>query len=252
MIQKLLVLSLAFCSFAAVNPSNTQGVEDPAELPTTIQVEPKYTGDKPLYAMAVFGEKYEKVFWMVLDKTEPDSKVYNKLFVDLNCNGDLTEPTELFSLLDDDGKNRKSIDLPDVIVSNESEFTKVTVLIRKAAKGECMFETLWNDKIRFGGGYPQGTEDGDMCFADKQSEAPIVFFKGNAPFEFQPWIPQPLTIGSRTNFDVILGHRGKGYSSFCSSLGHILAEKEPVLTRLNYVDNKGRKKSLDGKLSNRC
>jgi hypothetical protein len=252
MIHKAIAISLMFCSVAAANPIAIFSQEDSTDFPTTIKIEPNYVSSQPLFAMAAFGAKNQRAFWMILDKTDPDSKVYNRLLVDLNFNGDLTESKEVFSLLDGEGKTRKTIELPDVIVSDHSKFTNVTVVIENPANGECMFRATWNNKIHFAGGYSNGTNASTMCFANKKTEKPIVCFKGNAPFEFQPWSSHPLKIGRHNNFDVILGHKGQGYSSFCSSLGHILPEREPVLTTLHYVDNKGRQKRLSGKLSNRC
>ena len=61
-----------------------------------------------------------------------------------------------------------------------------------------------------------------------------------------------LTIGDETDFKVFLGWKGQGPASFCTTLGHILPEHEVVQTMLEYTDNKGVLKTVEGEFSKRC
>lgn len=253
MYQNVFSLMLAFAFFSCCSMTATGQVANTGQdVPLKIKIEPHYTGGKPIYAMAAFGSKQERPVWMVLDKAKPDSKTYDKLFVDLNADGDLTGENEMFPLIDQDGNRIEQIELPDIEVSERCKFTKVSVSIRSAKIGECMFKATWNDQIKFAGGYPETSNDGYMRFAPDPKDAPIVFFKGDVPFEFQPWYPSAVPVGGETDFKVFLGHRGKGPSSFCSTMGHILDRDEPVLATLVYVNVEGKMKRADVKLAERC
>src|SRR3954454_20492029 len=56
--------------------------------------EPAYVSGRPLYGLMVFGPKAQARVWMVLDRSEPDAGPYDILYVDLDADGDLTEPGE--------------------------------------------------------------------------------------------------------------------------------------------------------------
>lgn len=259
------LLVVMFVSVPEENVSAENSAEKPTKksIPTTVRVEPKYDCDLPLYAQVVFGENNEKPMWIVLDKSESESEKYDKLFVDLNSNGDLTEPGESFDLTNGPG----TIDLPDLEISESSSFSKISIRIDDSEQAECMVKAVWNDsnaspkqdgqshmdgEIQFGGGYPETSKNGYMIFGKSVQSAPVVCFRGSAPFEFQPWYPESLLIGSGTDFKVFMGHKGRGNNSFCSTLGYILPAEEAVLATLNYADEDGNKKRADVKLKERC
>src|SRR5215831_4657590 len=56
--------------------------------------EPSYTSTRPLYGLLVFGPKAQARVWMVLDRSKPDAGSYDVLYVDLDADGDLTDPGE--------------------------------------------------------------------------------------------------------------------------------------------------------------
>src|SRR3990170_3211195 len=56
--------------------------------------EPSYTSERPLYGLLVFGPEAQARVWMILDRSNPDSKPYDVLYADLDADGDLTEPAE--------------------------------------------------------------------------------------------------------------------------------------------------------------
>jgi hypothetical protein len=71
-----------------------------ADLPSLQNVDrriakqPEYHSKRPLYGLLVFGPAAEKRISMVLDQSKPAIERYDLLYIDLNANGDLTEPTE--------------------------------------------------------------------------------------------------------------------------------------------------------------
>lgn len=250
--KTLTIAAFASCACVMAQADDRNDKKNEDKWPTSIKVEPEYQCDTPLYALAVFGEEADRPMWMVLDKSAAEDKSYDQLYVDLNGNGDLTDEDERFSFVDDEGKKTKGIDLPDVVVSSGQKYTEFKVSLRDSKKGICMFKATWNEEIKFAGGYPELPSKGYMTFAKSQSEAPVVSFKGNMPFEFQPWLPKPLKIGSRTTVKLFMGYRGRNHSSFCSTMGHILPDEEIVLATLNYVDIDGKRKRVDSKLTERC
>src|SRR5262245_43879783 len=56
--------------------------------------ETDYTSGRPLYGLLVFGPKAQACVWMVLDRSKPDAGPYDILYIDLDADGDLTEPGE--------------------------------------------------------------------------------------------------------------------------------------------------------------
>jgi hypothetical protein len=60
-----------------------------------IQKQPEYHAKRPLYELFVVGQAAQKRIWMVLDHSKPTVERYDLMYVDLNADGDLTEPTEL-------------------------------------------------------------------------------------------------------------------------------------------------------------
>ena len=243
------VVTMSGLAFAQ---EESETISDDSRLPVSIDVEPSYIADDPKFLMVVFGEQNEKAIWMALDKSTKDAKHHDTLYVDLNADGDLTDNGERFDLLDEDGKPVRSVKLPDQRISPDSAFTNVAVSIRDLKNHECMIKATWNDEIKFGGGYPELPEKGYMCFGDSTGEAPVVFFNGAKPFEFQTWCPKPLLIGSGGDVRFFMGHRGKRRASFCTTLGHILGKDDYLLATLKYVDKHGVEKEKASKIHRRC
>src|SRR5262249_31291113 len=84
---------------------------DFSKLDRHILKEPVYTCPKPLYGLLVFGPKADKRIWMVLDKTKPDSEIYDVLYFDRNADGDLTASDKRVVLKIHDS----SFNLPELI-----------------------------------------------------------------------------------------------------------------------------------------
>ena len=86
----LAVFILGSCALGQAEERNDKRIDQDG-VPVSIKVEPEYESGKPLYALAVFGEKSERAIWMVLDKSNVENESYDRLYVDLNSNGVLTE-----------------------------------------------------------------------------------------------------------------------------------------------------------------
>ncbi len=213
-------------------------------LKRSLTKEPEYESKKPLYGLAVFGSKNEKLVWMVLDKSA-DSNAYDRAYVDLNLDGDLTDDGEMFKI------EKKSIQIAKLSVRDGYEFSDISIRVSDAKKGVAMVKATFNGELKLGGGYPvdPGTY---MKFGESRKQAPIVCFRPETKFQFQRWIERPLKIGGQTDFKVFLGWPGKGHSSFCSTLGHILPKQEIVIATLQYQDTTGETRTVECEFDQRC
>lgn len=150
-----------------------------------IAKEPVYKG-KPLYCLAVIGAKAKVHVWVVVDD--------ERLYLDKNCNGDLT---------DDGGP----ADLKDKR-SDPSGFEKVDVSPDGGATKYVFDVTLWS-RPSFGRtsseGYNQsvhvnfpdgrrygawGDEHSSLVFADNPQDAPVLHFGGDLRMGFE--VRRPL------------------------------------------------------------
>lgn len=222
---------------------------DLEKLKTEIVREPSYAAEKPLYGFVVVGKSADSRMWMVLDKSKADLKQYDVAYVDLNGNGDLTEPAERFTTTDDNG--RSSFALPEIVdpatQERHSEF-KLSI----SSRDTHMISMLWRGKDKIGGGYPADPADGYMQFAAAQSKAPIVWINGDGPFRFQRWLSGELRIGGSDDLKVFLGQEGVGNSSFTAFQRYVLPIDEPVLATLVYTDADGNEKRAKCQLKERC
>ncbi len=215
--------------------------------------EPDYSSNRPLYACAAIGSKAALNVWFVLDKSEKSKDGYDILWVDLNGNGDLTETGERFSWLDENGERMRKISLPDVVdPDGGATHTNFGVSLSDAEIGEGMMGLRWRDEHKIGGGYPEDPETGYMQFAPTMKEAPVVWFNGDAPFQFQRWIVDSFVIGSEEDVRLFLGWQSKGPKSFCSTQTHVLPEGEQVEATLIYHDTENKQQSVEMMLTERC
>ena len=227
-------------------------IVDLTAIDRSIAQEPTYTGDEPLYGLAVFGPQAKTRVWMVLDKSDADADVYDVLYADLNANGDLTETTERFTA-DEATAGTSRFNLPD-ITDPHSGATHTDVKFRATRGSEPIFmlSVMWRGELKFGGGYAVVPDNGYMRFAESSDEAPIVWMNGDGPFRFQRWYSGELRIGKEDDFKVFLGQEGVGPNSFASFQCHALPREEAVLATLIYTDANGQMIDQQYKLKERC
>ncbi len=250
-VLRLVTLSVAMAMVAGsvgqLSAEENEGLGE-IDLVGSLTKEPEYTCDRPLYALAVFGAEQERLMWVVLDKAQADGKQYNRIYVDANQNGDITEDGEMFKVKEAGGGG---IRIPDIEIADDYVFSKISVRLSDSMAGIAMLNANFNDDLRLGGGYPVNSGK-YMQLGETREEAPIVWFKPNESFEFQRWIERPLKIGGETDFKVFLGWQGKGHSSFCTTLGHILSVEEIVLATLEYKDAEGNVQFAECEFDQRC
>ena len=227
---------------------------DPVDLSKVerkIDKQPKYVSDAPLFGLAVFGPAAKSKVWMVLDKSAEDAEAYDVLYADLNGNGSLAEASE--KIVTDGSSSRIKFTLPDFkdAISGQTH-TGFTLTVSSRSPATHMISVLWDGKQKIGGGYPADPDGGYLRFAKSIDDAPIVWFNGDGPMQFQRWYSSEFEIGGASDLKVFLGQKGVGNSSFCAFQRHVLPDDEPVLATLIYEDNKGEQHEVQYELKERC
>ncbi len=174
-----------------------------------IAKEPRYVASRPLYGLLVLGPAAGHRVWMVLDHSKPEAEIYDVIYVDLNGNGDLTEPTErvVGNVLGNTTRFRFP-DLEDPVTGAvHSEFT---ARFTGAPALTIMVSLTWQGRLKMGGGYPQDPEDGYLKVGDKPANAPVMWANGDSPYRFQRWYGGKLAIGGENDFRVFVGQPGGG------------------------------------------
>lgn len=170
-----------------------------AEMPSLMSLgrplrsQPVYRSKRPLYGLAAFGPKAEKVVWLVLDQSKPDNAPYDVLYIDLNANGDLTEEGERLKL-GADSRFRLPTFIDPATGIKHRELTVRT----DGAKPTVMFNIQWRGQTRFGGGYPQDPEEGYLAFATRPADAPFFGCRRIHRSAFSAGIAVSSTSASRT------------------------------------------------------
>jgi hypothetical protein len=216
-----------------------------------IAKEPEYTSKRPLYCLLAFGPAAQKGVWIVLDQSTPQSRRYDLMYVDLNANGDLTEPAERFAgKLEGNDIRFRLPDLKDPVTG--AIHTRFTARVSNAPSPTIMVGFLWRGGLKMGGGYPQDPDNGYLKLGDKPANAPVMWANGESPFRFQHWCSGKLTIGAEDDFKVFIGQPGAGANSFWAFQEHFLPESEGVQATLIYRDAQKKEQRVVCLLKERC
>jgi len=217
----------------------------------TAPKEPAYACRQPLYGLLVFGPKAQARVWMVLDRSKPDAGPYDILYVDLDADGDLTEPGERLvgQVSGEEARFRLSA-LKDPATG--IAHTNFTATATGPSDPTVMVSLTWRGERKMGGGYPEDPENGYMKFANAPGNAPVMWANGDDPYRFQRWYGGRLPIGGTEDFKVFVGQRGEGPNSFWAFQEHFLPESEGVRATLVYRDAQDKEQRLTCLLKERC
>jgi hypothetical protein len=191
------------------------GAADLSGLDRTLKKEPVYTG-KPGYCLAVFGPKAEQRVWLILDG--------DRLYVDRNGNGDLTEPGERVER--QKGRRREPFTpfVIDTMTAGGPECRDLSVVVPDdRTSGAFMSVALDGGRTLEYAGYGEG----GLHFAESAAAAPVVHFGGPLTMRFSR--PAELSPGVDRELYVELGRHGHGKGAWVSlSYGKVPDDLHPV------------------------
>jgi hypothetical protein len=234
----------------------SRGAEAPdlAKVDRHIGKQPKYTSDRPLYGLFVFGPEARTRVWLVLDKSSKDSKNYDVLYIDRNASGDLTESGKRVVGKADPQYGFVVIDAGDVTDPQTKEKHHVRVFSEKDKPVGAFVQ--WKNKHIVSCGFDESGPDGTMQFTPDPSTAPVFWPGGETRLAFQRrfWkgMDPVLRIDKENQFHVFLGHRGLGRNTYCALDEKYLPADTPVRATLVYTDRAGKERRVQAELRERC
>ncbi|MFL5327463.1 MAG: hypothetical protein ACJ8C4_01000 [Gemmataceae bacterium] len=231
------MIILCICS------TTTHGV-DLTTIPRTIRKEPNYRG-QPKYCLLVFGPEAKTRVWLVQDG--------DTLYVDLNGNGDLTEPGDKITakknqdpddrqvqfdigkITDGERTHVLSLDTFDMSEFAKSDSdAKQFATAHPGARGIMIWAALqipsWTGddlegRVRHRAGYSD--VDGFLQFADRPQDAPIIHFGG--PMQITLWERPTLRVGRQDEIILVIATLGvgSGTRAFMSYNGIVSPQLHP-------------------------
>lgn len=239
------------CVLVAATQARASDAPDLRNIDRRIGKEPAYNAERPLYGLLAFGPRAQKRVWMVLDHSKRDSRLFDRLYVDLDADGDLTGPAEqVIGREQGDSVRFQLPDLKDPV--NGAVHSHFTVRVSGAAAPTVMVSLMWRGRSKMGGGYPEDPEAGYMRFGDRPANAPVMWADGDGPFRFQRWYGGRLPIGGQEDFKVFVGQPGEGPNAFWAFQEHVLPDAEGVQATLVYRDAGGKDRRAVCLLKERC
>ncbi len=254
----LLLATFATVSFSAPPPlaqAAATGPIDFATVPRELGKLPEFKTARPLYGLFLFGPRGETRVWAVLEKSRRDTPVYDVLHLDVNANGDLTDPGERFTSGAKSGEGR-----PETVFSigrfvqpgTPAEAPRVhTDFSITWTPSRVSYRMHWNGgPITMGCYGPDGESYGNFT-ADPKT-APILVPGHDLPFQFETWLSGELARGRENSFKVFVGNRGSVRGAFTTVDDKFLKSDEFVIATLIYKDQTGKEKNVRYELRERC
>jgi hypothetical protein len=199
------MLALISTLLVVGNTAVTARGADLTKIDRTIAKEPAYQSKTPKYGLLVFGPEAKSRAWVVLDG--------DILYVDRNCNGDLTEAGE--RLVIKNPKRNRGKKKPGM--SNAVDSVHVVITDLGGAKHRLTFRLtstgIGIDAKCHGSQYVGSTYRDDLVFASRPQDAPIVHLNGPLTLRLvEP--PRQWSPGERVDLVVLFGTPGLGKGTF--------------------------------------
>jgi hypothetical protein len=168
---------------------------DLAQIKRAVPKEPAYNS-KPAYCLLVLGPQAKTRIWLVRDA--------DRLYVDRNANGDLTEKGESLK-----GKPKeKSLEFVIGDITEGDKPTCTELVVRFADRSASLLGFVSDRRF-----YVDSIPDGDLEFGSDPRDAPLIHVGG--PLTFALAAPSPLVRGDQDgSIAVVLGTPGLGRGSF--------------------------------------
>jgi RNA polymerase sigma factor (sigma-70 family) len=192
-------------------PAPAAQKEGESRIDRTITREPAYQS-KPAYCLLVFGPQARTRVWLVRDG--------DRLYVDRNGNGDLTDQGERHIGV----KNQEGIkwQIGDIVEADgRTRHTDLRVLMKSGPTS--YWKGAFTLALRTANGIHQevGNEFGPLRFADRAEDAPIVHLAGPLTFLLAKSTERPFHLipGQELHFIALVGTEGQGdgTTAYCHS-----------------------------------
>lgn len=190
---------------------------DLTTIDRSIAKTPDYQSKSPKYCLLVFGPEASTRVWIVRDG--------DVLFVDRNCNGDLTEPDERVVGKREDHSTRFDVgEIRDGALRHQdcevvNYDAKATLFGKEKYRINVNVECPDRAHIVSGKRIRQRARGADsrglLQFAHRPEKAPVIHFGGPWSIEART---SSLTIGATSEFSLRFGTPGLGSGSFASVL----------------------------------
>lgn len=191
----------------------------------------------PRYALLVLDLAGTNRCWAVTDRSAKDAPFHDVLYLDLDSDGDLTEPGERFAgQHKPDGKAaglEMAFRIPELRVPG-TDLVHKDFLLSTAPKQDrtgFWFRLRWNGRHELSGGYgPLGMNT--TAWGDSPANAPILRPCPFGVLRFATWGDQRLSgiAGSAIHVNVIVGNPGSGPDTMMVVDEHFLDLKKDELT----------------------
>jgi hypothetical protein len=209
------IANLAWMVMVAQQPAPDP---DLTRIERTITKEPEYVAE-PRYALLVLDAESPFRCWMVFDKTTPDSRCYDVLYLDRDGDGDLTDADErMVSKYDESGEAAgvaQSFRIAELRSPDGKQVHRDFLFSTSPKEGRTgfWFRFRLDGKHEFSGGYyPTGVST--TTWAATATAAPIFRPSASGPFRFALWQDDTtLRIGEATRINVLVGTAGVGDGS---------------------------------------
>jgi hypothetical protein len=182
---------------------------DLSKIDRTIAKEPTYQSKEPRYCLLVLGPEARQRVWLVHDD--------NQLFVDVNGNGDLTEPGKCIKAQGDAG-SALSFRVPILGTDGRSRHDLQADFFKASTFGQdiggpfaALLTLTWTRDRTFGA---WGDEGGMLIFATRPQEAPVVHIDGPLQMGFECHLPFQVKSPGVYELNVGVGTPGLGKGSF--------------------------------------
>lgn len=250
----LVAFATAFPALAGDTPSNgatSAFVEvDYAKIERKIAREPKYVAE-PRYALFVFDAAGKFKVWAVLDKSKPDSPVYDVLYFDRTGDGDLTDPGDRVELAKADRWGGRSFSLGNLEVPGTSVVHKD---LRFSMRDQRIyFSMLWAGKESIAGGWG-GAQGSGTAFAKSPDAAPVLRPTAEGALAFA-WVDPKIALKrtEETRIYLVAGNRGSGPDTLCAVSDNFLVPgKDRIFMTVVGKDADGKEVRSRHEIKNHC
>lgn len=169
--------------------------EDLSQLDRSIAKLPEFRAPAQKYCLLVFGQRADTRVWVVRDG--------DRLYIDANANGDLTEPGERHdefagsfsgeTIVECDGTRHEALSISDFETSSRVSVRSSDGLVQMAFRDA----------------------RGKLKFSTTPADAPIVHFNGPVTMD-QFWHQQPLSSTEARRVSIVVGTPGVGDGTFAT------------------------------------